>query len=613
MKAISKVLLVGAVFIAASACSTKSTHKDRSTTAIQDRFSPDPLQFQKPLQSSKGESQAVDPLHLRTQADYHFAVGEAYSLDGDSRKAIESFKLAQVYDSQSPTIHLRLATEYVRAGQVSEALEQAEHGLQKEPAHRDLRLFIGGLYATMKIYDKALEHYKFLLTKEPKDQSVHLYVGALYADQGEIAKAEQAFLEVTKIKDGEDGKSYLAYLYLSKLSLLDGAKDYKRAETWLRKALASKPDFEEGAISIAEVMQAQDKTAEGIKLLERFQKKHGPKRSTAHHLAQHYLEAQKYSEALTHLRVLEEFDPGNLNVQMKIALILIEQKKYDEAIDRLERIMAASPDSDKVRYYLAAVYEELEDFSQAIQNYRLIDAPSSYFPDAMIRAAHLLKKTDAKEALNVIEKAVAKRGDSASLFGFYASLLDETKQYDKGLATLEAAEKNFPKNTQIMYYLGNIYDRMGKTQKTITKMREVISLDENHFHALNYLAYTLADRGQELEEAEKLALRALDLQPNDGYILDTVGWVYFKKGNYEEAIRYLEAAFKLKPTESVIAEHLGDAYYVFQLKEKAKDMYLRAVGLETDAKKLSEIRAKLSNIQKGEPADRKPASAASRN
>lgn len=442
---------------------------------------------------------------------------------------------------------------------------------------------------------------------------MHLYVGALYADQGEIAQAEKAFLDVTKIKDGEDGKSYLAYLYLSKLNLLEGAKDLDQAQKWLRKAIASKPDFEEGLLSLADVLHAQGKTAEGVKLLERFQKTHGPKRSVAHHLAQHYLEAQKYTEALVHLRVLEEFDPSNLNVQMKIALILIEQKSYEEAIDRLERIMGATPESDKVRYYLAAVYEELQDVNQAIQNYRLIDAPSSYYPDAMIRAAHLLKKENPDEAMKVIQTAVSKRGDSASLFGFYASLLDETKQYDKGIATLEAAEKNFPKNAQIMYYLGNLYDRMGRTPKMIAKMREVIALDQNHFHALNYLAYTLAESGNDLDEAEELALRALDLQPNDGYILDTVGWVYFKKGNFEEAIRYLEAAFKQKPSESVIAEHLGDAYYVFQLKEKAKDMYLRAVALETDAKKLSEIRAKLSNMQKAEAADRKPASAAARN
>ena len=79
-----------------------------------------------------------------------------------------------------------------------------------------------------------------------------------------------------------------------------------------------------------------------------------------------------------------------------------------------------------------------------------------------------------------------------------------------------------------------------------------------------------------------MALRALDLQPNDGYILDTVGWVYFRKGEIEEAIRYLEAAHSQKPNEAVVAEHLGDAYYVYELVGKAKEMYQRAVRLETD-------------------------------
>ena len=175
---------------------------------------------------------------------------------------------------------------------------------------------------------------------------------------------------------------------------------------------------------------------------------------------------------------------------------------------------------------------------------------------------------------------------------------------------MQAPWISFHQNTQLRFYLGTLYDRLGERGKSIFQMKKVIEIDSNHVQGLNYLAYTYAEASENLDEAEQLALRALDLQPNDGYILDTVGWVYFRRGETEEAIRYLEAAISQKPNEAVVAEHLGDAYYVYELVGKAKEMYQRAVKLETDAVKISKIKAKLVTLERALKSqdNRKPAS-----
>jgi tetratricopeptide (TPR) repeat protein len=292
-----------------------------------------------------------------------------------------------------------------------------------------------------------------------------------------------------------------------------------------------------------------------------------------------------------------------------MALILIDGKKYDNAIVKLEEILSLAPSSDKIRYYLAAVYEEKGNAKLAIENYEMIEPSSSYYPDANVRSANLMRKNDdVRGALNLLAAAVQKRDDSATLYAYYASLLDETRDYKPGISVLEKALKKFPDNTQLHFYLGSLKDKVGDTKACIEQMRKVIALDANHVQALNYLAYTLAESAGDLSEAEQLALRALDLQPNDGYILDTVGWVYFKKGDVEEAIRYLEAAYSQKQNESVVAEHLGDAYYVHELVDKAKEMYQRAITLENDQKKADRIRAKIVSIQNGLKDNRQPAS-----
>jgi tetratricopeptide (TPR) repeat protein len=246
----------------------------------------------------------------------------------------------------------------------------------------------------------------------------------------------------------------------------------------------------------------------------------------------------------------------------------------------------------------------------AIKHFKKIESSSTYYPDAIVHAAFLYrKKQDLPSAAELLEKAIKTRDDVPQFYSFYASVLDEQQEYKKGIEMLTKAVEKFADNTQLRFYLGSMYDRVGRQDDTISEMRKVLALDADHVQALNYLAYTFSEQGKNLEEAESLARRAMKLQPNDAFILDTVGWVLFKQGRVEDAIQYLEAAFKLKPDESVIAEHLGDAYYVFELNDKAKQMYQKAVAHEGDPVKATKIRAKIVSIEAQPRQQRVPASA----
>lgn len=175
---------------------------------------------------------------------------------------------------------------------------------------------------------------------------------------------------------------------------------------------------------------------------------------------------------------------------------------------------------------------------------------------------------------------------------------------------LDKAVRKFPTHTQLKFFLGSMYDRVGNREATIKSMKEVVDIDKDHVQALNFLAYIYAELSRSLPEAESLARRALHLSPNDGYILDTVGWVLFKRGKTKESIKYLEAAIKSKKDESIVAEHLGDAYYRFELVEKAKKMYIKAVMLTKDVGKKSKLREKIVAItqQRKNRKKRAPAS-----
>jgi tetratricopeptide (TPR) repeat protein len=606
MKRSLKIIALVSAMLTLISCASaeKPTHYRNSELS---NFNPAPKSMSPP-DVTPGEDTVVDPTHLRTEADYHYSLGEALSLDGESEKAIEEFKLTSVYDPQSAAVKLRLAGEYLKQGLLTEAVEQGESALQLEPENVEVHLFLGGLYAALKMYKQALEKYYFVMQKDPSNNDVPLYIGALYAEQERFDEAETQFVKAAHQPETE--KAHLAYQYLGKMRMSQGAEHYKQAEKAFTQSLQEKPDFDEAALSLSDLFTLRGDKAKSLKLLESFQEQFGPKKSIAFQLSQAYLEAENYDKAYKHLRVLESFEPQNLNVKVKIALILIEQKKYDPAIDKLEEIVVMAPSSDKIRFYLAAVYEETGAVDLAVRNFKKIESTSTYYPDSVVHAAYLYrKKKDLDAAADLLKKSIAVRDDVPQFYAFYASVLDEQHEYKKGVEMLSAATTKFPDNTQLRFYLGSMYDRVGRTDDTISEMRKVIALDANHVQALNYLAYTFSEQGKNLEEAEQLARKAMNLQPNDGFILDTLGWVLFKQGRTEDAIQYLESAFRAKPDESIIAEHLGDAYYVFELADKAKQMYLKAVAVENDQSKINKIRAKIAELETRPQSQRRPASA----
>jgi Tfp pilus assembly protein PilF len=125
-------------------------------------------------------------------------------------------------------------------------------------------------------------------------------------------------------------------------------------------------------------------------------------------------------------------------------------------------------------------------------------------------------------------------------------------------------------------------------------MRKVIAIDPKHSNALNYLGYTYADLGQNLDEAEKLIKEALKYKPDDGYITDSLGWVYYKKGDFEKALQYLQKAVEIVPDDPIMLEHLGDAY--LKLNDKINALKYYKKSLQHKEKDKEELEKKIQAI-----------------
>ena len=161
-------------------------------------------------------------------------------------------------------------------------------------------------------------------------------------------------------------------------------------------------------------------------------------------------------------------------------------------------------------------------------------------------------------------------------------------------------------NSVYYYYRGICEERSKQWTKAEADMRKALELQPEQPHVLNYLGYSWIDQGVNLDEGMKMIKRAVEQRPDDGYIVDSLGWAYFRIGNYEEAVKNLERAIDLKPEDPTINDHLGDAYWRVGRTLEAKFQWAHARDLKPEPDDLPKIEAKIEN---GLPDDTSSAAA----
>lgn len=538
----------------------------------------------------------IDSLHNQTTADYLFLKAEIESNGGQSAETIALLKEILVYDPGAVTVMQKLAIEFYKNARINDATYWAARALEKQPEKRELNLLAAGLYTANKNYSKAEAIYKRLVKQDNEDFEAVLYLGAVYTEQKNYTKAIEAFRKLSG--NVNYSSKYLAHYYLARVYSEQSKSNYKKVVEELKKSIALKPDFIEAVTMIGQLIEMQEGKNKAFVFYAEHQRKHGPNIKLAEMLSQFYIGKNDYDKAYEQLEIVDSLSSDQIQAKLKMALILIEKKVYDKAIVRLDEILELAPESDKVRFYLAAVYEEQKDFKKAFEQYMKITNTSQYFENSRLHAAFLAKllnRTD--DAIILLKESIDLKIESPNSYFLLSQLYEDKKDLKNSLKTLQAAKSKFPKSAQLFYYLGTLQDRMNLKDDMLVSMKKVIELEPDHAQALNYIAYSWAEMGKELELAEIYARKAVAKSKDDAFILDTLGWVLFKKGKHKEALQVLDKAHLMQPEAGVIAEHLGDVYIKMNLHEKARSFFIKAVEFESDLNKQNEIKSKITQIE----------------
>ncbi len=557
------------------------------------RTLPPPAPGPAPKPASAPEPETTFVLPQSPEAYTSFLQARLHFLDGDTQAAIAKYEAARKLNPESLDINLRLAQLLLGMGKINEVLPLAESLVQKHPRSTDAHLLLGSVDGALRKIEPAIDEYRQVLKLDPKRSEAHLYLGSLLAEKKESAEAEKEFMRFAEVEP----QSPLGYYYLGRLSA--EKKDWGKAESYYQKTIERQPNFLEALIELGIIYEFQKKSDQAVQLYQKSLTYFPANPRILERLGQIYISRNNYKEALEQFKEQERFDTDNLDLRVKIGLLEFEEGNLTQAIEEFNFVLTAEPAHPTARYYLAAAYLKSGQPDRAREELAKVNSDSPFYPEAQIQIAVMQEEKDDREgALATIQAALEKAPNEIELYRACGHLLFRAKRYPEARGTVEKGLKIKPDDVTLLYLQGEIYDFLDEDDLCIETMKRVIQLDPKHADALNYLGYLYAEKGIKLEEAASLINKALEIRPNDGFITDSLGWVYYQQKNYRQAQEMIERAFSLVGDDPTIAEHLGDVHSALGDRGKAIQYFKKSLELKPEpVKDQKRIEEKLKRLQ----------------
>lgn len=371
------------------------------------------------------------------------------------------------------------------------------------------------------------------------------------------------------------------------------AGDTSRSLEETEKAIALRPDWEMAAIARAQ-LQAIQSPATALIGLGSFVERN-PKASEARMLLARLLITEKrYDEARRHFEKLLTENPDKLDIIYPVAVLALQQGDSKTGRQQLERLLNSDfPDKSTVHYLLGQLDQEQNHPDAAVDHFLLIGNGEQYLP-ARTRAAQIrVQQGRIEEARKLLQETRGVSGEQLTqLRQTEAQILRDANRLNDAYIVLDNALTEQPDNVDLLYDAALTADRLDKPALLEQHLKHLLKLQPNHPHALNALGYSWAERDLHLDEAKKLIEQALAQLPDDPFITDSLGWVYFRQGKLAEAQQTLEKAYKIK-ADPEIAAHLSEVLWAQGRKDDARKLLRDALKANPDNAVLNATTKKL--------------------
>jgi len=498
---------------------------------------------------------------------------------GHLQKSVELHEqLAE--ETRDPRMAERATRIAVYARENEKALKAAKLWVELDPENIEARQLATAMYIRSGQPDEALVHIeKILSSTQTKTENGFMVVSALLSRE----KDKRSALEVMQkfvAKRQENPDAWFAYGHLAmRLGELD------TAEQAVNKALELRPEWKEAIVQKARILNAQGKTAETLDYLKKSIEASPKAIEFRIVYARMLADEDRLDEAYTQFKKLNELQPGNEDALFALGFLALQLNYLDEAEAYLKELKEKGSRGYEINYYLGRLEEERNNKDDAIAWYNTIKDGEHYM-NAQIRIIVITAGNgdlvDARALIDALK--IQRPGQKLRLYLVEGEILVDQEQYTETMAVYKNALEDFPDNSDLLYARAMVAEKLDQLGVMESDLRQVLSRDPNNAEALNALGYTLADRTDRYEEALELINRALELRPDDFYIVDSMGWLQYRLGNYDAAVKYLRRAMDIK-MDMEVAAHLGEVLWVMGDRQSARNVWQKALEADPKAKK----------------------------
>ncbi len=521
---------------------------------------------------------AVEQVSLDGDTLFNLLAAEFAGNQGDVAVSLDYYRKASetIEDSR---IAARTAYIALYGKNYDETLAALNRWRDMEPNATDLPRLYAIVHLKLEQPEKAVAYIEIMLltSREPSIDKA-MAVKQLLTKE---ATTEDAYVVLQILNDKEEKSKHLLILqsrYAAQLKL------YDEALALLDEVLLIDSSQHEVLIIKSRVLTAQGKTKEATLLIQQVLSELPDNNALRLQYARMLVEQRDMAGATEQYTILAEKLPDDAEINLSLALLYIETKQLDEAIESLEHLIDIDKKTSVANYYLGRIAQNQGEEKQAVAYYLRVKSEEYVF-DAQLRIGILLALLGkADEGLAKLEALADKQTSwtlRVKLYLAQGEILRSELRYKEGVEMYSRALQQNREDTTLLYARGLMAEKVDRLDMAEADLLKVISKEPDNADALNALGYTLADRTSRYKEALEYIKRAAELVPDDPAILDSLGWVSYRLGKFDDAIKWLSKAFdKLEDAE--IAAHYGEVLWHTDQKDKAREVWGKGKAQNAD-------------------------------
>lgn len=523
--------------------------------------------------------------NARSQALLAFAQFRLHGSDGNWEAALGALERAVNFDPQSTYLQLLLARVYLHLEHPDAAVVLLSRLINEPPFVPETHLLLGDIYLMQQRGHDAIDQFNRALDLAPDNESLHLRLAMAFVQLERVADALETLEDLLQKRPGADQAMLsLARIYRDNQQQADAIRVYHHY-------LKARPEQLGVVLELGQVLEQQDAAAaEELYLKNLGTTPFAP--SIRQQLAQLYLTRKQPQLALDQLLIVREQLPSG-RAGNQIGLLYLHMNQWQQATEEFRQLLSTGEIGGNNHYFLALALIGQSHYQEAIEQLKLVTPGTTIYRDAMLQLAYLQLQEGVVEQGTRLLHALLEQGiDDSEVYYYLVAFYQHQLDLALALKFATAAVERHPQDARLLYQQGVVLDALDNHQSALAVMERVLHIDEKHADALNFLAYSKAEASTDLDLALQRAKRALELK-SAGYIEDTVGWVYFKRGEYAQSRIHLERAITMQPDDQVILEHLGDLYQAMHLYAEAIQAYRDALAVDPAAEGVQEKLDKL--------------------